>query len=139
MRSMPAACRADEQARAAADVVLEVPLGYLHRLARRLVRREVHHRVDGVVVHHPLDECSVGDVTDFEWRVDHCFTMAVFERVEHHDVDARVSQRTHRVRPDVPRPARDQHAHASASSAFEPSEQWAMPVLPIRVFGRFLD
>ena len=109
MRSTPASWIAPRSRALRPDVVLEVALGHLHRLARRLVRGEVHDGVDAVLLHDSLHECRVGDVADFERRVEHGFAVAVLERVEHDDVGARVPQRSDRVRADVSRAARHQN------------------------------
>ena len=106
-----------EEPRAARDVVLEVALRDLHRLAGRLVGGEVHDRIDLVLVDHACDERGVGDVTHFEWRVEHRFAVAVLQGIEHDHVGARVAQGAHRVRADVAGTSRHQDAHMSASSS----------------------
>ena len=111
MRVTPASRIACRKRDVRVDVVVEIPLGHQHRLARRLVPREVHDLVHIVLADDTLHELGIGDVTDHKGRIEHSLAVAVLQGVEHDDLAARISQRPHRVRTDISRAAGHQNAH----------------------------
>jgi hypothetical protein len=90
----------DERERSA-DVVDEVQLGLLDRLADRDESREVDHRLDTLAPHQYTERVRRGHIHHAQARWFNVVAVAPGEVIDHHRVEARADERLNGVRTDV--------------------------------------